>query len=428
MGKGIKIMKQSVHPALFLAMFTLACFFTSTSSLLASPFSSNGYNSTVNVSQNQNTTNSRYSNVPLQQQIITVSDTQTGTSLVLGGTVVPLREVTLSAQVPGRIEFLAGIEGDWFQPGQIIAVIDDDDLRAKRRQAVANINGQVSALQSAQVQYSREFWSPQSRNIGRMPGMAIPSMFDQMFTRPLGSAMGMGNPLLDRQADLYSQNSQLGLARSQHIGALSQLQEIDAKLRDSRAVVPFSGVVVKKLVEVGDTVQPGQALYKFADARYLQIQVEVPARLMSGIQQDMVVPAVLDVGNTQISARVAQIYPMADSRRHTVTVKFDLPEGVPGGPGMYAEVMVPDVNAPVNVLPVIPNSAVVWRGSLPAVFVHNAKNKSELRLLRLGEAVDNMSVSVLSGLRAGENIYAQPSPGMASGWQSGVAKPDVSKL
>lgn len=414
-------MMQTIHKSKIVRNSTLAILFTLTSQLQAASFTSNGYSHSIN----KNSVSAAY---PLQQQIITVTNTQTGTSLVLGGTVVPLREVTLSAQVPGRIEFLAGIEGDWFQPGQVIAVIDDDDLRAKRRQAVANIGGQQSALQSAQVQYSREFWSPQSRNIGRMPGMAIPSMFDQMFTRPLGSAMGMGNPLLDRQADLYSQNSQLGLARSQHIGALSQLQEIDAKLRDSRAVVPFSGVVVKKLVEVGDTVQPGQALYKFADARYLQIQVEVPARLMSGIQQDMVVPAVLDVGNTQVSARVAQIYPMADSRRHTVTVKFDLPEGVPGGPGMYAEVMIPDVNAPVNILPVIPNSAVVWRGSLPAVFVLNAKNKSELRLLRLGEAVDNTSVSVLSGLRAGERIYAQPTPGMASGWQSGVAKPDVSNL
>lgn len=95
---------------------------------------------------------------------------------------------------------------------------------------------------------------------------------------------------------------------------------------------------------------------------------------------------------------------------------------MPGGPGMYAEVMVPDVNAPVNILPVIPNSAVVWRGSLPAVFVLNDKNKSELRLLRLGETIDNMNVSVLSGLRAGERIYAQPTPGMASGWQSGIAK------
>ena len=406
-------MKQIIHKNRFVGIFILLAFIAGSNQLRAASFSSNGYNNALS----QNSVAAAY---PLQPQIITVANTKTGTSIVLGGTVVPLREVTLTAQVPGRIEFLAGIEGDWFQPGQVIAAIDDDDLQAKRRQAVANINGQISAVQNAQVQYSREFWSPQSRNIGKMPGMGLPSMFDQMFTRPFGSAMGMGNPLLDRQADLYTQNSQLGMARSQHIGAISQLQEIDAKLRDSKAVAPFSGVVVKRLVEVGDTVQPGQALFKYADARYLQIKVEVPARLMSGIQQDMVVPAVLDVGSTRISARVAQIYPMADSRRHTVTVKFDLPEGIPGGPGMYAEVMIPDVNAPVSILPVIPTSAVVWRGSLPAVFVHNAKNKSELRLLRLGETVDNESVSVLSGIRSGERIYAQPTPGMASGWKSGI--------
>ena len=412
-GNGMKYMKQTLNQTLFFLIFALVILLVFTGQLHAASFSVNGYNNAYN-----NTIPTELA----QPQIITVTNTQTGTSIVIGGTVVPLREVTLSAQIPGRIEFLAGVEGDWFQPGQVIAAIDDDDLQAKRQQALANINGQVSALQSAQVQYSREFWSPQSRNIGKMPGMALPSMFDQMFTRPFGSAMGMGNPLLDRQADLYSQNSQLGLARSQHIGALSQLQGINAKLRDAKAIAPFSGVVVKRLVEVGDTVQPGQALFKFADARYLQIKVEIPARLMSGIQQDMVVPAVLDVGNTRVTARVAQIYPMADTRRHTVTVKFDLPEGMPGGPGMYAEVMVPDVNAPVNVLPVIPNSAVVWRGSLPAVFVVNNKNKSELRLLRLGETIDNMNVSVLSGLRAGERIYAQPTPGMASGWQSGIAK------
>ena len=415
-------MKQTINKTGLGTIFILVICLGIANELKAASFSSNGYNPAYSGAPIQNAVATLY---PQQPQIITVANTQTGTSIVIGGTVVPLREVTLTAQVPGRIEFLAGIEGDWFQPGQVIAAIDDDDLQAKRRQAIANINGQMSAVQNAQVQYSREFWSPQSRNIGKMPGMALPSMFDQLFTRPFGSAMGMGNPLLDRQADLYSQNSQLGLARSQQIGAISQLQEIDARLRDTRAIAPFSGVVVKRLVEVGDTVQPGQALFKFADARYLQIKVEIPARLMAGIKLDMVVPAVLDIGSTRISARVAQIYPMADVRRHTVTVKFDLPEGIPGGPGMYAEVMIPDVNAPVNILPVIPNSAVIWRGSLPAVFVLNAKNKSELRLLRLGETVDNSNVSVLSGIRTGERIYAQPSAGMASGWQSGVAKSEV---
>lgn len=175
-------------------------------------------------------------------------------------------------------------------------------------------------------------------------------------------------------------------------------------------------------MELGDTVQPGQLLLKYADVRDLQIQAEVPARLMRGLRQDMVVPAMLDVGNAPVNARVAQIFPIADPKRHTVTVKFDLPVDVPGGPGMYAEVMIPDVDAPVQETPVIPDSTIVWRGSLPAVFVLNQQNRTELRLIRLGEKVGGNGVTVLSGIRVGERILATPSPGMSSNWSAGTGQ------
>ncbi|MCK4708095.1 MAG: efflux RND transporter periplasmic adaptor subunit [Gammaproteobacteria bacterium] len=380
----------------------------STAAIASTPYSNN--------LQSSHAAGNGLHNNSAQSQIITVMMAPTGSSVVLGGTIVPLREVTLAAQMPGRVDYLAGVEGEYFQAGEVVAAIDDDDLLAKRAQAIANLSAQSRAYQNSQVQYSKEFWSPQSRDVGKMPGMGLPSMFDQFFTKPMASGMGYGNPMLDRQADLYAQGTNMGQARSQHIGALSQLQEVDAKLRDSRAVAPFDAIIVKKLVEVGQTVQPGQPLLKLADSRALQLQVEVPVRLVAGIRQDMVVPVILDVGNTRIQARVAQIYPVADNSRHTVKVKFDLPDGVPGGPGMYAEVMVPDPTVPVQNLPVIPNSAVIWRGSLPAVYIINHKNENELRLVRLGEAVNEWSVAVLSGLRAGERIYAQPSAGMAAGW------------
>ncbi len=354
---------------------------------------------------------------PIQPQIISVVIASTGSSVVLGGTVVPLREVTLSAQLSGRVDYLAGIEGDSFKAGDVVVAIGDDDLLAKRAQALANITAQQQALQNSRVQYSKEFWDPRSRDVGRMPGMGLPSMFDMFFTRPMASGMGYGNPMLERQADLYAQGTHVSQARSQQIGALSQLRQVDARLRDTRTVVPFDAIIVKRLVEVGQTVQPGQPLLKLADSHALQLKVEVPVRLVSGIRQDMMVPAILDVGNTHIQVRVAQIYPVADNNRHTVTVKFDLPDGVPGGPGMYAEVMVPDISMPIQNLPVIPASAVIWRGSLPAVFIMNYKNEKELRLVRLGESIDKWNVAVLSGLRAGERVFAQPSPGMAAGWQ-----------
>jgi hypothetical protein len=148
-------------------------------------------------------------------------------------------------------------------------------------------------------------------------------------------------------------------------------------------------------------------MLKFADMSQLQIKVEVPARLMPGIKMGMVVPARLDVGDVSIQARVVQIFPIADPDRHTVTVKLELPPGAPGGAGMYAEVMITDVNEKVRDLPVVPKSALVWRGSLPGVFVMNDKNIRELRLVRTGDEVGADGIAVLSGLRVGERIFVQ---------------------
>ena len=87
---------------------------------------------------------------------------------------------------------------------------------------------------------------------------------------------------------------------------------------------------------------------------------------------------------------------------------------------MYAEVMVPDINTPITDMPVIPMTSIVHRGSLPAVFVLNSLNKSELRLIRLGDQVDNENIAVLAGIRPGEMIFVSPHPGLRSGWSPGT--------
>jgi len=355
--------------------------------------------------------------------IITVTNAKTGAHVVLGGTVIPYREVTLTAQIPGRVEFIAGTEGDWFDEGQVLVAIDDDDVLAKRRQAMADLYGRSSSFQNAQAKYSKEFWAPEAfKSMGQTaPSMGyFPSMFERFFG---GGGPSAGNnpynglnPWVVREVDLYSQGTHVSRAQSDIYSARSRIDEIDARLRDTRAISPFEGVVVKKLAEIGDTVQPGEALLQFADTRYLQLKVDVPARLVSALSKDMIVPAKLDVGDIYIDVRVAQIFPTADSQRHTVIVKFDLPSGVPGGPGMYAEVMIPDVNTPIRDMPIIPSSSIVRRGSLPAVFVLNRENRAEMRLIRLGDEVDGGHIAVLSGIHPGEQIFASPPPGIKSGW------------
>jgi len=336
-----------------------------------------------------------------------------GGYVILGGTVIPLKEVTLSAQVAGRVESIAGLEGDDFNAGVVLLAINDDDLQARRQAAQAQLSNAHNAMQNARVQYNREMWNPRVDNPRPMAGMGMPSMFDGFFNDMGGDnnwfGGGGGNKGIERHADLVQQGSQVQTAQSRIAQAESGLREIDARLRDSRSIAPFDGIILKKLVEVGDTVQPGQPLLVYSYSKYLRIKAEVPARLMPGLQKDMIVPARLDVGNTRISARVAQIAPKADARQHTVTVKFDLPEGVPGGPGMYAEIMIPDVNSPTRALPVIPKSAISKRGSLPSVKVLDENNVPRMRLIRTGTEIDSNTVVVLSGLKAGERILTNTS-------------------
>jgi len=339
-----------------------------------------------------------------QDTIITVPSIPVGGSVSLGGTVVPYKEVTFSAQIPGRVEAIAGEEGDSFEEGAELIAINVDDLLAQRRAAWANLANAESALRNAGVQYSREWISPYGGEQNDMMG-GMGSMM-RNFSNPMQSFMGSGSPGYERHADLYQYSTRLDQARSQIVSARSRIDEIDAKLRDAKSVAPFNGVITKKLVEVGDPVQPGQPMLEYADTTRLQIRVEVPARLMPGVKMGMVVPARLDVGDVDIQARVEQIFPIADPDRHTVTVKLDLPQGVPGGPGMYAEVMINDINAKVRDLPVVPTNALVWRGSLPGVYVLNESNERELRLVRTGDQVGADGIAILSGLRAGERIVA----------------------
>ena len=343
--------------------------------------------------------------------VFTVGLAPHGGYVILGGSVIPLKEVTLAAQVPGRIISIAGEEGDEFDADTVLVKINDDDLKAQQSAAEARLDSAQNAMRNAQVQYNRELWNPRVYNPRPMAGMGMPSMFDGFFNNMDGNdfmpGSGGGNKSIERHADLVTQGTQVSSARARITEAESDIRAINAKLRDSTAVAPFDGVIMHKLVEIGDTVQPGQPLIRFAYSKFLRIQVEVPARLMPGLSKGMIVPARLDVGNTEVNARVAQIAPMADKRQHTVTVKLDLPKGVPGGVGMYAEVMIPDVSSPARALPVIPKSAINKRGSLPSVKVLDENDVPRVRLIRTGIEIGDDTVVVLSGLEPGERVLVE---------------------
>ena len=79
-------------------------------------------------------------------QTVEVSVEPIGSWAIVGGTVVPYKEVTLSAQIPGEVKFIAGAEGDDFDKGAKLVSIDDEAIQAKRRAALADIYNAEAAL------------------------------------------------------------------------------------------------------------------------------------------------------------------------------------------------------------------------------------------------------------------------------------------
>ena len=344
-----------------------------------------------------------------------------GSTTTIGGTVVPYKEVTLAAQVPGQVNFIAGREGDAIKTGELLVAISDDAIQAQRRAAMAKLFAAEASLRNAHVQYSRELWSP---NSGKPSGMGMPSMMDQ-FMRPFtGQYAGPNNPWVRRYADLYGQAQGLDAARSRLLQTRALIEQLDSKIRDAKLKAPFDGVITEKFVEQGDTVQPGQRLIRVAHVAYLRIKAEVPVNMLSALRRGEFVNARIDVGGgIPVKARISQIFPVANKSRHTVTVKFDLPRGVPGGPGMYAEVQIPNPNAARQRLPTIPAEALIRRGSLPAVEIIE-NGKPSLRLVRIGKSVGNGRLSILAGLKGGEQVILQ-TPRQTGSLRAGAASPPV---
>ena len=329
---------------------------------------------------------------------------------LLGGVVVSSTQVNIAAQVSGDVLSVEGREGDMFMKDSKLITLEQNSIKAQRDSAYAEIASANEALRNAGVQYSRSIVSPNSSPM--FGGMS--SMFS-MFTDPMLQMSGQANPEFDKYANRTSRFTEYQQAGNRLKQAKFKLKEAEERLKDANISAPFDGVIIEKHVSTGDVVQPGQVLMRFANIKNLQVEVNIPSRLIRSLKLKQKYRIKLDIANTVVNAKLAQVYPIADNMKHSVKVKFDLPSGLPVLPGAYAEVELFEANSG-NLTPVIPEKAIMWRTSLPSVFVINPQtNKTELRFVRLGEQIGGNRKSVLSGLKIGEGIVTNPNILMISG-------------
>lgn len=336
--------------------------------------------------------------------------------LLVGGSVAAHKSVVLSAQMPGRIVSIAGQEGDRFKKGDLLVKINDDELQTQRQAALAQFHTASIAANNASIQHHRQLVSPAVSN--RAPGgMGLPGIFDQVFTNRFSDMMGTRDYGVERGADIYAARAQLDQAHQAVQSARSQIQKIDTKLRDTMSIAPFNGVIVTKNIEVGDTVQPGQALLVYEDLDVLEIVVDVPGRMIDKLSEGQIVKARIDGVDDEVAVKVSRIFPTSDPIRHTTRVKFTVPDTKQVSPGNYAEVSIPISKSAEKKRLLIPVTAVVERGGIPSILVVNKQNKVELRLARLGTILPSGEVVVLYGVKENETIIDKPPAFITSGYE-----------
>lgn len=352
----------------------------------------------------------------------------------LGGTVEARNAVRLTAQQPGRVAFVAGREGERMGAGQVVVGLDEDALKPEYRSAWAALAGDMAQQQNAQTQLYHSQYGQRTSPMGGPAYDAYERMFTpfynmaqgfmgQMFPGMTGgpaTPFGSFGPMMT-QAQSQRSWPALNNARADYerqtaalVAAQSRIDGLDQRLRDRRAVAPYPSVIVARHVRVGDVVQPGQPLADLADVDQLDVRLEVPTNLVGQLQVGDSVPVTL--GETNLWAPVAQIYPTADKAQRTVSVKLALPAGSRAAPGMYALAWIAQAagNGPSASAPAIPLSAVAQRGSQPLAFVVDGEGRASMRILRLGDVTADR-VAVLSGLVPGERVVANPAPNLKSG-------------
>jgi RND family efflux transporter MFP subunit len=340
----------------------------------------------------------------------------------LGGYVEPLEVIHLTAQTPGRVVYIAGREGVPVMPGQVIVGLDEERLISDYRAAWAHLSGEMSGIQNSQVQLYNKLYGPSTSPMG---GPAYDA-YDRT-TVPFYNGMKsmfpfFGGAPMQAQSDQQRSYANRSQARSDYerqqanvVASQAKIDAIESMMRDHRSIAPFPAVILAKHVNIGDIVQPGQALIDIAQTDRLHAKIEVPSRLVTELHTGMTVPVSIDASST-VEGVVDQIFPAANQAQHTVTVKIALPPDAPVAPGMYASALLPEppVAGQAIEAPVIPVSAIIYRGSLPSVFVTGRDGKLELRVVRLGEKQGDQAV-VLSGLKIGEKVITSPEQNMRSG-------------
>ncbi|MHB8931103.1 MAG: efflux RND transporter periplasmic adaptor subunit, partial [Melioribacteraceae bacterium] len=313
------------------------------------------------------------------------SPAQTNAVLTASGYVVAQRKAAVASKGTGRLVYLGVVEGDRVQKDQVIARIDDSDIKAQLEQAKANLKLNQADLTDADNNYKR---------------------YQSLFKS--GSASQME---LDGAQSKYNRV----LASIEVAKAL--LQGAEVAMENTLIRAPFNGTVLTKNADVGEVVAPlgaginsKGAVVLMADMTSLQAEIDVSESNIEKININQNCEIRLDAyPDNAYPGYVAKIVPTADRSKATVMVKVGFKN--------YDQRVLPEMSAKVIFLNensknekieetkqflVVPISSVATRNDKKVVFIVRDDKVVEIPVT-LGRELGSY-IEIKNGLMNGEKI------------------------
>jgi RND family efflux transporter MFP subunit len=345
----------------------------------------------------------------------TANSQEAQTLLNASGYVTPRRRATVAAKITGRVTSVLFDEGLRVAEGQLLATLDDSDVKRALDSANADRKASEAAIADYEVQL-------------KYAEIALRR------TQQLHAAQVQSQDALDiARTNVDSLKARITLAKDQVEASATRIEQAQQNVDNCVIRAPFSGIIVSKDAQVGEMVSPLSAgggftrtgIATIVDMNSNEIEVDVNEAYIARVLPGQKVTATLDAyPDWQIPSHVRTIIPTADRQKATVKVRisFDrldpriLPDmGVkvaflsedPARKRARNQEQIPAAKA------LIPKSAVHGEGSASYVFaVHDGK--LERRAVSLGRGIAG-DVEVIAGVNAGDELVVSGPEGLRDG-------------
>ena len=347
--------------------------------------------------------------------------------LTASGYVVARRKAVVSAKIQGRLSELHVEEGSRVRENQILARLESRDYEAQVARARAQVQQAQAQMGAAQAAIRRA--EADLAEARRQVGVNERLTSEQILPKDTLDASRSRVAVLE---------AAIGQARADEQRANAALTQANADLSFAQATLqntviraPFSGVVVKKMAEVGESVAPippgvnlstsSGAIVALADLETLEVEVDVAeanvAKLTAGQLAEVTVEAFPD---KRYKAELRQVIPTADRTKATVMVKVTILDKDPNlKPEMSAKTTFLEraqtgpAQGPAKATVLVPQTTVVTRDGRTHVF-EIVEGAAKLVAIHTGPT-RQQHVVVTQGLAGSETLVANPPDGLKDG-------------